>query len=1285
MLTRAKVVRASLAAAMLASGAPAFAATCTANASGNWGTAGIWSCGNVPVNGDNVVIPNGVTVTLNVNSARIADLNVQAGGVLQGDNTNKTFTINNGTGTDITNNGTIDFGPGKLATLFTRQSTTWAGAGNWTLSEIDLNGNTLGFAGGTTATITMAGVAAPFANPGTVNSLTTITWDFSGAVAQTLPNSTNVKYGNVIVSNTAGTTFGVTMTSTNILGNLTVASGGILNNGGFSTTLASGKSLSVQANGTLNLTGTTTMVAVSGGGTKTFDAASTVNYGGASQSVTAETYGNLQLTGSGTKTMAAGTTTIAGDLTLAAGVTYNGTTNNPTVSLAGNFTHGGTFNSGTGTFTFNGGAAQTLGGAAAGTTFARMTVNNTGAGLTLGHDATVSTLLTLSNGVVSTGTNTLITSTFCPAGITRTGGHVFGKLELRFNTGARTCTFDVGDATTYSPITTAFTNISAAGGLIGTATGSDFADANLPVDPVLDVNRYWTLAPPASGALTSAGTYTATMNYVSGDNDASTTPSKYLVGKGDTCGPSSCTTWSFPTLSGVPTNLQAAASGIGTFGVLVVGEHRVFGFRVDNPGSPPGTSIPDQTQGVAFNVRVTAIDPQGNTVTEFTGTVDISSGCTLSAGGTTTAAFAAGVLATHSVTVSSTGSCSITAKKTGDATRSGTSNLFNVAAGVASFNAFETSTAANATTGVIKTRIAAAAFSLDVVAVTSGGTQASGFSGNVKVELLANTGTPGGGYGADRCPTSNSVIQTIASAAISGGRSTVAFSAVAGIYRDVRVRVSYPTASPTVTSCSNDSFAIRPDHFAATTGSAVAIQATHANRTTAGTTTAFSNTAMPGGQVHNAGRPFSLRVAAYDATGAVVTAYAGTITAALAQCSAGTPVCPASPSAANLGLGTWTVNSGTLSTDTAAYSDIGSFSLTLQDATFAAVDAGDPSPNHVISSSAFDVGRFVPDHFALDTTAGATKVIPRNNLCSPTSSFTYMDEPLQLAFKLQAHMYPSGVLTRYASGALASPASPGSAFYGLVAKSGATDVTTVGVPRLALSVGAPSWSNGVLNVAGTLTYIRNGVADGPFSAVQFAIAPVDSDGVALDPASLDLDIDNNAANDHLKIGATSDIFYGRLRIIGNSGASNVRLPIQVRAEYWNGTVFAVNSADSCTTIDRSQVAMSFAGLASCASAFGIAPSPTSITLASGAQTWLLSAPGASASGAVDMRVNLNGATGNACTPGASAAGSATLPFLQYRWTTAAGGFTDDPIARATFGTYGQDRLPNNVIFRRENF
>src|SRR2546427_2692182 len=90
-----------------------------------------------------------------------------------------------------------------------------------------------------------------------------------------------------------------------------------------------------------------------------------------------------------------------------------------------------------------------------------------------------------------------------------------------------------------------------------------------------------------------------------------------------------------------------------------------------------GGAIGTQAAGTAFNIRITARDVNNNTVTGFTGTATITSTGTLSAGGTT-AAFASGVLTSHSVTISNTGSFTLTATSGS----SGTSNAFTVNPGV---------------------------------------------------------------------------------------------------------------------------------------------------------------------------------------------------------------------------------------------------------------------------------------------------------------------------------------------------------------------------------------------------------------------------------------------------------------------------------------------------------------------------------------------------------------------------------------------------------------------------
>ncbi|MDI6747879.1 MAG: hypothetical protein QMD17_12120 [Rhodocyclaceae bacterium] len=88
-------------------------------------------------------------------------------------------------------------------------------------------------------------------------------------------------------------------------------------------------------------------------------------------------------------------------------------------------------------------------------------------------------------------------------------------------------------------------------------------------------------------------------------------------------------------------------------------------------------AIGTQIAGTSFNIRITALKPDGTTDTTFTGTVGISSTGSLSVGSGATAAFTAGVLATHTVRISNTGTFNITATETA-ANNFGVSNNFLV-------------------------------------------------------------------------------------------------------------------------------------------------------------------------------------------------------------------------------------------------------------------------------------------------------------------------------------------------------------------------------------------------------------------------------------------------------------------------------------------------------------------------------------------------------------------------------------------------------------------------------
>src|SRR5439155_1428643 len=99
-------------------------------------------------------------------------------------------------------------------------------------------------------------------------------------------------------------------------------------------------------------------------------------------------------------------------------------------------------------------------------------------------------------------------------------------------------------------------------------------------------------------------------------------------------------------------------------------------FLVEKDG---GGAIATQTAGTAFSLRITARDAFNNTKTDFTGTATLTSTGTLVGAPVTTAAFTAGLLDPQSVTISNTGSFTLTATNAG---KGGTSKAFAGDAGV---------------------------------------------------------------------------------------------------------------------------------------------------------------------------------------------------------------------------------------------------------------------------------------------------------------------------------------------------------------------------------------------------------------------------------------------------------------------------------------------------------------------------------------------------------------------------------------------------------------------------
>jgi len=475
-------------------------------ASGNWNSTSTWSLASggvsgapVPVSGDlvfigeaatsyTVTIPSGYAAACgsltmgNYSAATVATLTFTDGTsllavgndlVMNRPNAAATSVINVNAGS-LTVGDTLklaysDLTPDASATLINRVNIS---TGTVTTGNLLFNGQSAAqsqvvFSGAGTLNISgnltfgyILGTLTP--STGTVN--------FNGTAAQTIPvGVSSVIYNNLTINNTnaVGATINAAITGTNVTGNLSVGnitSGSTFDNGGYAIVLASGKSLNIANGSTFSLSGTSGMVTVSGGGTKTFGITSTVNYSGTAQTVSAETYGHLTLSGSGTKTLPATTTTVAGNFTmsgtasttalaainttgnftLGSGTTFNASTF--THIVGGNWANNGTFTPSTGTVNFSGTTAMS---GSSINSFNNIAITGT---LTAPASANINVAGNFSNSGTFTNNGGTITFNGTGAQTINSGGSSFNNLTIT-NTGA-TCTASTNNITVAGAFTT---------------------------------------------------------------------------------------------------------------------------------------------------------------------------------------------------------------------------------------------------------------------------------------------------------------------------------------------------------------------------------------------------------------------------------------------------------------------------------------------------------------------------------------------------------------------------------------------------------------------------------------------------------------------------------------------------------------------------------------------------------------------------------------------------------------------------------------------------------------
>jgi hypothetical protein len=555
--------------------AASFAATRYAVNTGNWNSTSVWSTqanggsgASVPGVNDDVIFVDGpvkVTVTANATCHSVHIENA----VGQGDNW---LFINSGVTLTVTGNVDVEGfhqSDTRLDARLTIDGGTLTVGGNMTISCHSSQQEFLDLANGHNAA-SVINVAGSFGhsatNRGNFTPGTNSIVNFNGTSAQvidmTFPLAT---YGNISINNPAGVTLTTAVTTTQLTGSLRVLSG-LLKNGGFSVA-ATGGTFEVANGATFRLTGTSAFPTAA---TIVLGATSTVDYAGTTQTVAAQNYGNLTVSAGAS----ARTVTLASSGTIGVFTTFSPSPTNNTYTITGS------------TVAFNGNLAQTL---PSFTPYNNLTVNNVG-GVTLGANTTVNGTTTFTSGNLTTGASALyVPST---GTVSRTSGYVVGNLKKFVATGATSRTFEVGDASSYTPVTVAFGSVGTAGDLTASTTAGDHASiASATINASKSVNRYWTLT--NSGI--AFNNYGATFTFVAGDIDAGASTSTFVAGR------FAAATWSYPTV-GTKTSTSTQTTGLTSFGDFQLGEFAGPTLVLADAVTPLGTRPPgtDLTYSVTF-------------------------------------------------------------------------------------------------------------------------------------------------------------------------------------------------------------------------------------------------------------------------------------------------------------------------------------------------------------------------------------------------------------------------------------------------------------------------------------------------------------------------------------------------------------------------------------------------------------------------------------------------------------------------------------------------------------
>ena len=301
------------------------------------------------------------------------------------------------------------------------------------------------------------------------------------------------------------------------------------------------------------------------------------------------------------------------------------------------------------------------------------------------------------------------------------------------------------------------------------------------------------------------------------------------------------------------------------------------------------------------------------------------------------------------------------------------------------------------------------------------------------------------------------------------------------------------------------------------------------------------------------------------------------------------------------------------------------------------------------------------------------------------SDQSFNHTPLDTVFTIEAQTAAGSRLQNYDNASLAFPTET----FSIVAENNNDGTNLSGRAQLS---SAAQWINGRLEESGAenLGFRRNvsglnETPDGPFSGLQFGLMVTGSGADSVDFLSSSLDINPTTATDctldtscnGIGIGSAQQLSFARIFGENSFGPETSSLAVPLEIQTWNGSEFAINSADNCTLIPAADTSFDgdaidvdgertvAIGSGNTTGTFAALNPGVSFSFANGDASLNFSAPGTGNTGSFLVEIDLS-----------------NLPWLRHDWNSD-GDFANDTSLPGVLVNFGSYRGHDRVIFWQE--